>query len=74
MNSGIVECCYFQRLESKLADEEDIQGDVKGLGHLKPYRDATSRQGEHNYIIAIGILAKFLGEQAARFGSISKWK
>jgi hypothetical protein len=32
------------------------------------------RQGEHNDIIAIGILAKSLVEQATHFGSISKWK
>jgi hypothetical protein len=59
--------------QSKLAHEEDIQGSVKSLGHLKCHRNATSRQGEHNYIAAIGVLLRLFGQQAARFGSISKW-
>jgi hypothetical protein len=58
--------------QSKLAHEEDIQRGVKCLRHLKPYRHPASRQGEHDNIIAIGVLAKFLGEQATRFCSISK--
>jgi len=58
--------------QSKLAYEEDIQGDIQSPGHLKSDRNATSRQGQHNYIAAIGILLKLLGEEAARFGSISK--
>src|SRR6267142_3821962 len=59
--------------QSKLAHEEDIQGSIKSPGHLKCHRNATSRQGEHNYIAAIGVLLELFGQQAARFGSISKW-
>ena len=58
--------------DAQLAHQKNVERDVQGSGYLVGDGDAAARQREHDDVLTAFVVAKQLGEQAARFGSVPK--
>jgi hypothetical protein len=57
---------------AELARKKDIERGMQLAGDLKGNRDASARDAQHNYIVAIGVCGKLLSQLPSRVFPIVK--
>ena len=55
-----------------LPDNEQIERQTQGAGHLVSHRDAPTRQSENHGVLAAGVMAQALRQVSPRRATISE--
>jgi hypothetical protein len=57
---------------TQLAHDKDIEREMQGGGYLISYRHATSRKGEHDDVVSVGIFPETFGQNMAGVPTVPK--